>query len=100
MRRPGQPGQGGDRAAQFFAHMDRDGDGQISKEEAPERLKERFDAVDTNRDGVLDKPELEVLAKRMRERSQQPDQKRRSNMYQKDGKTSGGAAPKRPAPIE
>jgi Ca2+-binding EF-hand superfamily protein len=37
---------------------DADKDGKISKEEAPERLKERFDAVDANKDGFADREEL------------------------------------------
>lgn len=52
-----------------FERLDSDGDGKISKEEAPERMKERFDRIDTNGDGFIDKAEQEELIKRMRERS-------------------------------
>ena len=84
----------------MLKQIDRDGDGKISKEEAPERLKERFDTVDTNKDGVLDKAEQERLAQRMRERFQQADKKRQS-AYGRGGEPAAGAAkPKRPAPIE
>jgi hypothetical protein len=37
--------------------FDRDGDGRISRDEAPEQLKERFDRIDTNGDGFIDKDE-------------------------------------------
>jgi collagen type III alpha len=47
---------------------DKNGDGKISKEEAPERLKERFDFMDGNGDGFIDKDELEKMAQRFRGR--------------------------------
>ena len=37
---------------------DKNGDGKLSKEEASERLKGRFDTLDENKDGFLDKDEL------------------------------------------
>ncbi|HID74679.1 MAG TPA: hypothetical protein EYP56_01635, partial [Planctomycetaceae bacterium] len=37
---------------------DRDGDGKISKEEAPEPLKQRFDRLDKDGNGLLDADEL------------------------------------------
>jgi len=42
----------------FFAKMDHDGNGTISRDEAPPHLAARFDQLDTNFDGVLDKQEL------------------------------------------
>ncbi len=48
---PGQAaGQGGQ---QFFKQLDKDGDGKISKDEAPERMKENFDRLDANGDGFI-----------------------------------------------
>lgn len=38
---------------------DADGDGKLSKAEAPGRIGENFDAIDTNQDGFLDATELE-----------------------------------------
>jgi|GEM_PF-2438332 len=37
---------------------DRDGDGRISREEAPERLRPNFERMDANQDGFLDRDEL------------------------------------------
>ena len=39
-------------------------DGKISKEEAPERMRDGFDRIDTNSDGFLDKAEMEAMAQR------------------------------------
>jgi len=38
---------------------DKDGDNKLSKDEAPEQLKQHFDKVDTNSDGFVDKEEAE-----------------------------------------
>ena len=37
---------------------DKDGDGALSKEEAPEFLRNRFDGIDSNKDGKCDLKEL------------------------------------------
>jgi Ca2+-binding EF-hand superfamily protein len=50
----------------WFARFDKDGDGKLSKEEAPGRMKERFDDMDTNGDGFIDKKEQEELMERFR----------------------------------
>ena len=42
----------------IMERVDTDGDGKISKEEAPDRLKENFDALDKNGDGFLTEDEL------------------------------------------
>lgn len=39
--------------APFFERLDRDGDGKISKDEAPEPVKDRFNTLDTNGDSFL-----------------------------------------------
>lgn len=53
-----------------FAHMlkkaDADGDGKLSKEEAPPFLKKQFAKIDTNGDGFLDKDELEAWVRHRR----------------------------------
>jgi collagen type III alpha len=43
---------------------DKDGDGKVSKDEAPEFLQNFFDRVDTNTDGFLDKAEIEAMRNR------------------------------------
>ncbi len=63
----GFPGRRGDFMAQLLDN-DKNGDGKISKEEAPERFKERFDFMDGNGDGFIDKDELEKMAQRFRGR--------------------------------
>lgn len=70
-RRPGadQPREGGQRNAtdaEFFKRMDANNDGKISKEEAPERLKENFDRVDANKDGFVSADELRAFFERAR----------------------------------
>ena len=58
---PGDGGAGGGRRAGGsgggLAALDKDGDGKISKDEAPDRMKDFFDNIDTNGDGFIDKSE-------------------------------------------
>jgi hypothetical protein len=64
----GRAGAGGAGVQQFIARLkeaDANGDGKISKEEAPDRLKQAFDRIDTNSDGQLDDAELRALAERI-----------------------------------
>jgi len=58
------PGRDGGRPGDFFARLDKDGDGSVSKDEAPERMKERFKELDGNGDGKISAEELrEAIAK-------------------------------------
>lgn len=41
--------------------------GEIEREKVPERAHAMFDRADTNRDGILDKKELDTMSQRMRE---------------------------------
>lgn len=68
-----KPAAGGDRPARgdIIGQLDKDGDGKISKEEAPDRLKENFDKLDADSDGFLTKEELEAVV-RDRMRRQRP----------------------------
>jgi collagen type III alpha len=45
---------------------DKNGDGKISKDEAPEFMQNFFDRIDTNGDGMLDKAEMEAMRQRRR----------------------------------
>jgi Ca2+-binding EF-hand superfamily protein len=44
---------------------DANGDGKISKDEAPPMLKDRFDRLDANSDGFLDDTEIREMFRRM-----------------------------------
>ena len=50
----------------LFMRFDTDGDGRISREEAPEQMKSRFARIDANGDGSIDADELRAMAERMR----------------------------------
>ena len=66
--RPGGPGggPGGGRRGDLM-QMDRDGDGRVSREEAPEGMREFFDRLDGNGDGFIDREEAAALRRRFEE---------------------------------
>lgn len=70
-RPEGRPAAGGGALAEEFLKRlqaaDANGDKKISKEEAPDRLKENFDRADRNGDGQLDEGELKEVFNRLRE---------------------------------
>jgi Ca2+-binding EF-hand superfamily protein len=71
-RRPGEgrPGPGRGNPEEFQARLkeaDKNGDGKLSKDEAPPMLQERFDRIDANSDGQLDADELRQMFQRLRE---------------------------------
>ena len=53
--------------------MDRDGDGRLSAEEVPERMKRRFRFIDANGDGFLEEEELRRMSERIRRRRYAPE---------------------------
>jgi poly(3-hydroxybutyrate) depolymerase/CubicO group peptidase (beta-lactamase class C family) len=53
------------RAERLIRFLDRDGDGKLSEEEAPQRFSAWFDRVDSSGDGFLDVDELAELYKRL-----------------------------------
>ncbi len=74
---------------QILKHImraDKDGDDRISREEAPERLQQRFDRIDANRDGFLDRDEITAAAKAMVEKAGQNKPKKGRRGRPKGGK--------------
>ena len=54
--------QGPITAEQIVGYLDKNGDGKISKDEASAELKPHFEQIDTNKDGVIDVKEAQVMA--------------------------------------
>ncbi|MCP4846997.1 MAG: hypothetical protein GY899_03505 [Verrucomicrobiaceae bacterium] len=105
-RPPGNPGTGGQPRGRVpqFADLDKNGDGKITKDEAPERMAEHFEEHDTNSDGFIDKKEQDAVIEFIRQRFSQrnrSDQDRGLTFEQmdtnKDGKISKDEAPERMA---
>lgn len=93
---PGGPGfGGGDFVGQMMERADSDKDGKLSGDEIPPFMKERLQQIDTNKDGALDKAELEAGAAKMREgrgdgRGQGPGRAQRPPVEgDSDGKQDG-----------
>ncbi|MCA9000270.1 MAG: hypothetical protein KDA80_24945, partial [Planctomycetaceae bacterium] len=82
----GGGGGGGFDPMQF----DADGDGKLSQEEAPERMRENFEEIDTNQDGFVDTEEFEA---RRNARPRRPQQEPADNES-----TSGSADTPEPTP--
>ena len=82
----------------MLKRLDSDGDGKISKEEAPERMRERFDQIDTNGDGFIDEAEQKALIENMRRRFAEGGGRPEGGRRSADG-PGGTAKPKRP-PLE
>ena len=65
--------------------MDTNGDGKVTEEEMPERMRQMLQRIDANGDGALDKEELQKMA----ERSNRGDRPR-------GDRPAGGDRPQRP----
>jgi Ca2+-binding EF-hand superfamily protein len=69
----GKPGTGAndrgpqERLKQMLAKVDRNQDGKISAEEAPEKMKERFAQFDSNGDQFVDRSELQTMIAKLRQ---------------------------------
>lgn len=63
-----RPRNSGSNIEENFKRLDENGDGAVSKEEAPARLKENFSRVDTNGDGKVTLEELRKVFERARGR--------------------------------
>jgi len=59
-------GPGANMAAAMIRRMDKDGDGKLTKDEAPEMMRNRFDQIDGNKDGFIDEAEMNKVAEQMR----------------------------------
>jgi HlyD family secretion protein len=57
-------GRGGPAGGGDLMRLDQDGDGRISREEAPEQMGAFFDRMDANGDGFVDREEMEALRRR------------------------------------
>jgi len=57
-RRGSTRGMDGLSSEQMLRRLDQDGDGKLSKTEMPERMQERWQFMDINRDGFVDQEEL------------------------------------------
>jgi collagen type III alpha len=65
-RRGGLPGNlEANEFRERLKRADANGDGKLSKEEAPERIKDNFDRLDANGDGFLDEAEMRQMMQRM-----------------------------------
>jgi len=60
----------GGQAAILVKQLDQDGDGLVSEEEAPERLKQFFGSIDANGDGNIDVSEMKMIVNFGRQQSQ------------------------------
>lgn len=90
--KPGAKGSDGRKGggARSLDRWDKDGDGKISKAEAPNRMQERFEMIDTNGDGSIDKMEQEALLKKMSDRGG------KGSRGGQGGNKKQGQKPKRP----
>lgn len=55
-----------------FTTWDKDGNGKLSREEVPERMRPNFERVDRNSDGFVTREELRAFASRWKARNRQP----------------------------
>ncbi len=65
----------GNAGAKLFKKLDKDGDGAISRDEAPKKLKRRFDKLDTNSDGEIDQAEFKKAAQQRGKKKQRKQKK-------------------------
>jgi Ca2+-binding EF-hand superfamily protein len=66
-------------------------DGKLSKDEAPDRLKENFERIDANGDGFIDETEVRQMFERLRDGAGNRPEGRRP-----EGARPGGDQPRRP----
>jgi len=64
--RPSGGGAAGGGPSFDLMSLDKDGDGKVSKDEAPSQMQRFFDMIDTNKDGFIDKGESASMRSRMK----------------------------------
>ena len=91
--RGGSGGSSGFTGAAMLKAMDKDSDGKVSKDEAPERMKDTFDGYDTNSDGFLDTAELDKMVAAFKNRGGQKSTGGKKKSAEGDGgkKKAAGA---------
>jgi collagen type III alpha len=77
---------------------DANGDGKISKEEAPDRLKENFDRFDANGDGFIDDMEARRASGRRPDGARRPEGDRRPEGGGRIERRPEGDRPSEPKP--
>ncbi len=86
------PGAGGQFAGammgKMFEKSDANGDGKLSGDEIPERMRDKMGMIDKDGDGAITKAEFAVMAARMEEGA--------GKRPGKDSNAGGGVKPKRP----
>lgn len=101
--RPGVAPLGRPMTGELFRSQDANSDGKLSKDEAPDRLKENFDRLDANSDGFLDQEEMRRAAgrpdgARRPEGERRPDGERRPNGGGRIERRPEGDRPVEPKP--
>ena len=64
-RGPGRGGRGGFDPTAFFESRDADGDGKLSGDELPDRMRDNLDQIDTDKDGAVTLEEFRSGRRRM-----------------------------------
>jgi hypothetical protein len=89
----GGPGQGGPQmAARMFDRLDVDGDGKLTGDEIPERMRQGMTRLDANGDGSIERKELEEMMSRMGGPGRRPGGDRPGG----DQAPEGNRTPRRP----
>ncbi len=86
---PGPPN--GQMMGKVFESRDKNGDGKLTGDEIPERLRDKMKMIDKDGDGSITKSEFASAAARMEDGAG-----KRPGKDAKDGKTGGAVKPKRP----
>ncbi len=90
-------GDGGRRGGSFsLTQYDTDGDGKLTSDELPERMRGAFDRLDSDSDGFIDASEIEKLRQASRERGGSRRRRSDSGEGEPGGGESGGPGAREP----